>query len=152
MLPYDAEKTAQIWKRVQGQPAAVPDSSELLIMIAEEWADAVTYLHLSRHFQGRDSRVLREMAYQEQAHCACLKGIYTMITGDHPHVHVPGVSKGTPQQLLRQCYNRELQCITRYQVWADDPVHGVSFSRMAEQEQSHGHMLLQLIGKQRAKR
>lgn len=152
MLPYDAEKTAEIWKRVQGLPSVEPDVSQLLVMIAQEWADAVTYLHLSRHFRGKDSALLRKMAYEEQAHCTCLKGIYTMITGHHPSVQAPSVSRQPLGQLLRQCCSREQECICRYEDWAKNPEHGASFARLAAEEKEHSHILLQLLGKQRVKR
>ena len=151
MLPYDAEKTAQIWKRVQSQIPDVPDPSELLQMITEEWTDAVTYLHLSHHFRGKQSDALRKMAWQEQAHCACLKGIYTMLTGYHPQVHAPAVPREPLRQLLRHCYNRELQCVSLYQARIDDPEHGASFARLAAQDQEHCHILLQLLGNMKTK-
>lgn len=146
MLPYDAEKTAQIWKRVHGQTPAVPDPSELLQMIKEEWTDAVTYLHLSHRFRGKQSAVLRQIAWQEQAHYACLKGIYTMLTGAHPHIHAPSVPREPLGHLLRRCYNRELQCVSCYQARIDEPEHGPSFARLAAQDQEHCHILLQILG------
>ena len=151
MLPYDAEKTAQIWKRVQGQPPAVPDLPALLQMITEEWTDAVTDLHLSHHFRGKHSAALRKMSWQEQAHCACLKGIYAMLTGTHPHVHAPSVPRQPIEQLLRHCYNRELQCVNSYQSRMHDSEHGASFARLAAQEQEHCHILLQLLGNMKTK-
>lgn len=146
MLPYDAEKTAQIWKRVHGQPPAGPDLSELLLMITEEQSDAASFLHLSHRFQGKTSAALRQMAYQEQSHAACLKGIYTMLTGSRPNLHASSVPREPLRQLLLRCYNRQLQRLRLYQARIDDPEHGPSFARLAVQEQEHCHTLLQLMG------
>ena len=151
MLPYDAQKTAEIWKRVHGQPPTGPDLSELLLMITQEQTDAATYLHLSRHFRGKDSAALRQMAYQEQSHAACLKGIYTMLTGNRPPLRTPSIPREPLKQLLRRCYNRELQCVSLYQARIDDPEHGHSFARLAAQDQEHCHILLQLLGSMKPK-
>lgn len=146
MLPYDAEKTAEIWKRVHGQPPAGPDLSELLLMIKEEQSDAATFLHLSHRFRGKASAALRQIAYQEQSHAASLKGIYTMLTGSRPNLHAPSAPREPLRQLLRRCYNRKLQRLRLYQTRIDDPEHGPSFARLAAQEQEHCYTLLQLLG------
>ena len=146
MLPYDPEKAAQIWQRVHGQMSAGPDPSDLLPLIAEEWTDAVTYLHLSRHFKGKESAALRRMGEQEQAHAACLKGIYTLLTGQQPKQHIPPAPREHPQTLLRRCYGREMRCLAQYQARTTDPEHGQIFARLAAQEQEHCHILLQLLG------
>ena len=151
MLPYDAEKTAQIWKRVHGAPPAGPDLSELLLMITEEQSDAASFLHLSRRFQGKTSAALRQMAYQEQSHAACLKGIYTMLTGSRPNPQPHSVPRDPLRQLLLRCYNRQLQRLRLYQTHIDDPEHGPSFARLAAQEQEHCHILLQLLGRFKSK-
>ena len=152
MLSYDPKKAAEVWQRVQSASPAPPDPpepsdpSDLLPMIAEEWADAVTYLHLSRRFQGRQSAALRQMAQQEQAHAACLRGIYTLLTGQQPALRTPPASQEDPKTLLRRCYSREVRCLAAYQARAADPAHGHVFSRLAQQEQAHCHMLLELLG------
>lgn len=152
MLPYDPEKAAEIWKRVQSQPPAGPDPSDLLPLIAEEWTDAVTYLHLSRQFKGKEAAALRRLGEQEQAHAACLKGIYTLLTGQHPTLRTPPAPRENPQTLLRRCYGREMRCLAQYQARATDPEHGHVFSRLAAQEQEHCHILLQLLGGLKPKR
>ena len=87
METFNQEKAARVWQRVKGDnasPTPAPNAQGLLGLIAEEWTDATTYLHLSRMFQGKQSATLRKLFEQEQAHAACLKGIYTLTTGTRP--------------------------------------------------------------------
>ena len=148
MTPYDPQKAAEVWKRVQTPLSASFDPSELLTMIADEWTDAVTYLHLSRHFRGKKAELLRQMSQQEQAHAACLKGIYTLITGRQPRIHVSPASRESPPILLRRCYGREMHALSRYQQRTSDPEYGQVYARLASQEQAHCQILLQLLGSQ----
>ena len=149
---YDPQKAAEVWKRVQS-PSPIsapvsPDPSDLVTMIADEWMDAVTYLHLSRHFRGKKAELLRRMSHQEQAHAACLKGIYTLITGRQPRIHVPPASRELPKLLLRRCYGREMHALSLYQQRSSDPEYGQVYARLANEEQTHCQILLQLLGSQ----
>ena len=154
MDTIDLKKAAAVWQRVQGGSAppaepAVPDTQALLALIAEEWNDATTYLSLSRHFQGKDSALLRQMAQQEHSHAACLKGIYALITGSHPRFHTPPVPKEPPDILLRRCYGREMRCLAQYERRCADPDYGPVFIRLAQQERDHCRQVLELLGKLR---
>ena len=150
MEPFDQEKAQRVWQRVRQDPAAAPEA-ELLALISEEQAHAATYLQLSRRFQGREGAILRQMSQQEQAHAACLKGIYTLLTGTSP---VRRHSSSAPEETshaLRRCYGCEMRCLAAYEKKAEDPQYGPVFSRLAQQEREHCHMLLELIGKLPAK-
>ena len=116
-------------------------------LIAAEWTDAAVYLQLSRRFQGKDSALLRRMYEEEQAHTACLKGIYTLITGRRPAVKAVPPPQGDTEQILRRCYGREMQCLARYEAKASDPEYGQVFFRMAQQERAHCHSVLELLGR-----
>lgn len=142
----DNKKAAQVWQRVTGSNHPVRDTQELLELIAEEWADASTYLHLSRHFQGKESGILRKMSEQEQAHTACLKGIYTLITGSAPKVRTLPPPQEPPLQVLRRCYGREMHCLAQYEAKSNDPEYGQVFARLADQEREHCRLILELIG------
>lgn len=146
MDKIDNKKAAQVWQRVTGSNMAGQDTRELLELIAEEWADASTYLHLSRHFQGKESGVLRKLSEQEQAHTACLKGIYTLITGSAPKVRTLPPSQEPPIQVLRRCYGREMRCLAQYEARTGDPEYGQVFARLADQEREHCRLILELIG------
>ncbi len=151
----DREKAARVWQRVKGENtpapnapnAPLPDIAQTLAaLIAEEWVDAATYLHLSRQFQGRHSVALRHMYEQEQAHTACLKGIYTLITGTPPNVRATKPETGEPVSLLRRCYGREMRCLAEYEARSHDPHYGQVFARLAQQEQEHCSKILELLG------
>ena len=146
MNSYDPKKAAAVWQRVQGQTPAPPDSASLLTLIAQEQEDASTYLHLSRQFTGKESAALRQMAYQEQSHAACLRGIYALLTGKKPALHTPPAPLENRQVLLRRCYGREMQSLTQYKARTDDPQYGHIFTRLAAQEQEHCHILLGILG------
>ena len=142
----DNKKAAQVWQRVTGSSQPPRDTQALSELIAEEWADASTYLHLSRHFQGKESGILRKLSEQEQAHTACLKGIYTLITGSPPKVRTIAPPQEPPMQILRRCYGREMHCLAQYEARMNDPEYGQVFGKLAEQEREHCRLILELIG------
>ena len=149
MEVYDAEKAARVWQRVKGSsasPAPEPNTQGLLGLIAEEWTDATTYLHLSRMFQGRQSAMLRKMFEEEQAHAACLKGIYTLTTGTRPVTRTVPPPQEDPELTLRRCYGREMRCLAEYEARSADSQYGQVFARLATQEREHLRMILELIG------
>lgn len=146
METIDKQKAARVWDRVQAQQDRTPDHRGLLALIAGEWADASTYLQLSRRFQGNPSAALRRLYEQEQSHAACLKGIYTLITGEHATVPSPPPPKENTEAVLRRCYGREMQSLAAYEARSSDPEYGQVFARLAAQEREHCHILLTILG------
>ena len=144
MNTIDPEKAARVWERVQATNQ--PKEQGLLGMIAREWTDATTYLQLSRRFQGKDSATLRRMYEEEQGHAACLKGIYTLITGTRPVVKAAPPAAQDPETVLRRCYGQEMQCLAEYETRSQDKEYGPVFARLAAQEREHCRMILELIG------
>ena len=147
MHNIDPKKAAQVWQRVQSQNPTVPDQATLLTLIVQEQEDAAAYLHLSRQFEGKDAATLRQIAYQEQSHAACLRGIYALQTGKKPELHTPPVPRENRKVLLRRCYSREMQSLAQYKARSNDPEYGHIFTRLAFQEQEHCHTLLLLLDK-----
>ena len=146
MPSIDPEKAARVWQRVRADTDMGLVPQDLLALIAEEQNDATTYLHLSRRFQGSRGLLLREMAQQEQTHAACLKGIYTLITGTRPVVRAQPVIREAPELTLRRCYSREMQCLSRYEAKSADAQYGQVFARLAQQEREHCRLILELLG------
>ena len=145
MEKIDPAKAARVWQRVQEKPEQTR-GQDLQELIFEEWNDAATYLQLSRKFQGKKASLLRKLYQDEQSHAACLKGIYTLITGNRPLVKSLPPLHGTPEQILRQCYGREMRGLARYESRSDDPEYGQVFSRLAQQEREHCRLILELLG------
>ena len=146
METYDKAKAARVWQRVQGEAAANPTQG-LQGLIAEEWADAAVYLSLSRRTQGNASMILKKMGQEEQAHMACLKGIYTLQGTGRPDVPPPPpVDKAPIGTMLRRCYGREMRCLAQYESRANDPEYGQIYARMAQQEREHCRQILELLG------
>lgn len=144
MNVIDPQKAARVWQRVQ--ETAQPKEQGLLAMIAREWTAAATYLRLSRRFQGKDSATLRRMYEEEQAHTACLKGIYTLITGAHPTVQAAPPPEQDTETALRRCYGQKMQCLADYEARSEDKEYGPVFARLASQEREHCRLILELLG------
>ena len=137
----DGQREQQVWQRVRSGTAL---AEQLIEMISAEWEAAAAYLLLSRKYGSRQSGALYRMFQREQAHAACLKGIYTMLTGQKPNI--PKGRTGNDAN-LRSCYGREMHCLARYEQYADHPEFGPVFARLAQEEREHCLMLLQLLGK-----
>ena len=144
MNTIDPQKAAQIWQRVRG--SARLSDRELVTMISNAWTIGATYLKLSRQFQGKDSTALRRLYEQQQAHVACLRGIYTLITGTRPSVKALPLSYQDPEAVLRRCYGKQMQALADYESKSEDPEYGPVFARLAQREQDHCRTLLELIG------
>lgn len=145
MEAYDPAKAARVWQRVQGE-TQLPDSAKLLALIAGEWQDAATYLYLSKRVPKKEGAILHRLFEQEQAHAACLKGIYTLMTGERPMIRTMPPSQEPPTQTLRKCYGREMRCLAEYEARSTDPEYGPVFVRLATQEREHCRTVLELIG------
>jgi len=146
MEVFDPAKAAGVWSRVQGNAVQNRPEEGLLDLIAREAEDAEIYLQLSRRFQGKAGTMLRKMSEQEQAHAACLRGIYTLTTGKRAGTITPRLTPDTPENILRRCYGREMRCLARYEQRVSDPEYGQVFRRLAEQERDHCRMILELLG------
>lgn len=146
MQAYDPEKAARIWDRVRQQSAVGLDVQKLPALINEERTDAATYLLLARQFQGKHNLLLRQMAEQEQTHAACLKGIYTLVSGKRSPEYTPQPEEAPLETMLRRCYGREMRSLAAYEARSSDPEYGQVFSRLAAQERDHCRRLLELLG------
>lgn len=146
METYDPEKAARVWQRVHASAAIAPDGDSLLALITGEWADAATYLYLSRSRQGREAAALRRLFEEEQSHAACLKGIYTLSTGKKPIIHTVPPAKEPLETALRRCYGREMRSLAEYEARSADPEYGPVFARLAAQEREHCRIVLELLG------
>jgi len=156
MKPYDPQTAARVWQRVQGHNTQTPvespnPESGLLGLILEEWISASTYLQLSRTLSPREGAVLQRLFREEQTHAACLKGIYTLVTGEKPLMKTPALPKEPPELTLRKCYVREMQSLKEYEARSSDAEYGPVFSRLAEQEREHCRAVLELLGSMQKK-
>lgn len=149
MATYDPAKERLVWQRVRGTetvPQAPPDRGNLQALIMGEWTDAAVYLQLSRKFQGKAAATLQRLFREERTHASCLKGIYTLITGEKPTVRTPPAPSEPVEITLRKCYAREMRCLSEYEARSEDPEYGPVFRRLAEQELEHCRAILEIIG------
>ena len=146
MKPYDPNTAAKVWDRVRSTPAAIADAQAVLELIAQEMLDAATYSRLAQRLPPPQAAIARQIARQEQSHISCLKGVYTLITGQKPMVPKPAVTDDPPDILLRRCYGREMRCLSQYEARQTDPQYGHIFLTLARQEQEHCHRILEILG------
>lgn len=146
MKPYDPKAAARVWDRVQNSAPPTGDAQTILNLIAEEMLDAASYQRLARRLPPPQAAIARQLFQQEQSHISCLKGIYTLITGDKPMVPPPTASDDPPEIMLRRCYGREMRCLSQYESRTGDPQYGHIFRTLARQEQAHCHKILEILG------
>ena len=146
MKNYDPKTAARVWDRVQNTAVPAGDSQLILILLTEEALDAATYLQLSKRLPPPQAAVIKQLAQQEQAHVSCLKGVYTMITGEKPKFVPVKVADDPPDIVLRRCYGREMRALAQYEARQNDPQYGHVFRNLARQEQEHCHRILEVLG------
>ena len=146
MNTYDPQKAQRVWQRVHSQNEESPREGNLQELIMNEREAAATYLRLSRQANPREASVLQRLFREEQTHVACLKGIYTLITGLAPTTRSPQPVSEPMEVTLRKCYGREMRSLKEYEARSDDPEYGHVFRRLAEQEREHCRAVLELIG------
>ena len=144
MENYDAAKATRVWQRVQ---ASQPEAEGLPALIAGEMEDAATYIQLARRLGGKEGQTLRQLASAEQSHTACLKGIYTLMTGEPINPRIPPLRQEPAERTLRRCYGKEMRCLAQYEARTSDPEYGPVFARLAAQEREHCMTVLELIGR-----
>ena len=113
---------------------------------SSEMLDAAAYQRLTRKLPPPQAAITRQIYQQEQSHISCLKGIYTLITGEKPLVPPPAVSDDPPEITLRRCYGREMRCLSQYESRMGDPQYGHIFRSLARQEQEHCRRILEILG------
>lgn len=146
MEKIDPAKAQRVWQRVQSTAPGTAREQGLSELIAQEWTNAATYLLLARRIQGRSATLLRTVHQQEMANVACLKGIYTLITGSRPAVKAVPPAPKDPETALRRCYGQEMQCLAQYESRNDDPEYGKIYARLAEQKREHCRLVLEILG------
>lgn len=146
MKSYDANAAARVWDRVQSTALPPGDAPLILNLIAEAQLDAVCYRQLSKALPPALSASIRQLAQQTQAQGSCLKGIYTMITGETPKLPPQKISADPPGILLRRCYGRQMRALSQYEARQSDPQYGHVFRSLARQSQEHCRKILETLG------
>ena len=145
MNEIDPIQAARVWQRVRGHTAE-DEAQALEALIRQEWENACTYLQLSRCTQGRESALLHRLFEQEQAHCACLKGIYAIVTGKKARTQPVPAVRGEPGQILRSCYARQMRTLGAYEARARESEYAHVFTRLRDQEMDQCRLVLQVLG------
>ena len=145
MEKIDPEKARQVWQRVQS--TTPPREHGLPELILLEWTNATAYLQLARQLPGKVAAALRFIHQQEMGNAACLKGIYTLLTGQRPAIKAIPPTPGDPEKVLRNCYGQEMRCLAQYEARRPDPEYGQVFARLAAQKQEHCRLVLELLGR-----
>jgi len=148
MNTVDRQKAERVWQRVRGSEDenAQDRAAELPELIMNEWNAAAAYLQLARQMQPRQAQILQQLSREKLAHAACLKGIYTLMTGERVVTRSPQPEQEPPELTLRKCYGREMRRLKEYEKRSEDPEYGHVFARMARQGREHCCRLLELLG------
>jgi len=148
MNTYDHQKAARVWQRVRGNGEEKQEdwAAELPELIMNEWNAGAVYMQLARQMQPRQAQILQQLSREELAHAACLKGIHTLMTGEHIVTRSPQPEKEPPEMTLRKCYGREMRRLKEYEKRREDLEYGPVFARMARQEREQCCRLLELLG------
>jgi len=148
MNTFDRQKAERVWQRVRGSEDenAQDRAAELPELIMNEWNAAAAYLQLARQMQPRQAQILQQLSREKLAHAACLKGIYTLMTGERVVTRSPQPEQEPPELTLRKCYGREMRRLKEYEKRSEDPEYGHVFARMARQGREHCCRLLELLG------
>lgn len=149
MANYDKAMAERVWKRVQGGREETAENARdlnLQGLIMNEWMAAGAYLQLARQMGGREAAVLQRLCREEQAHAACLKGMYLLTKGEKPVIRTPRPEKEPLETALRKAYAGELRSIADYEERSDHPEYGHVFASMAKQEREHSRTVLELLG------
>lgn len=141
METIDSEQVARVWSRVRGEEAQ--EILTLEELLARQWEDAALYLQL--HHRTGDGR-FQKLHQQKQAHCACLRGICRLLTGEPPSVPKRPPIRESLDITLSRCYGRELESLCAFQQRSQDPSYGPVYARMAQQSQEHCRIILELLG------
>ncbi len=148
MNTIDQQKAARVWQRVQeNKPEQKTERLEnLQELIMNEWVAAATYQQLARQLPQKEAAVLQRLAREEHNHGACLRGMYSLFTGEKYAVHSRQVGKEPMERTLRRCYGLEMRSLKEYEAKSTDPEYGHIFARLADQEREHCMALLGVIG------
>lgn len=137
MNPYDPQKAAQVWQRVQNQ-AAPPESLNPLILAQQET------VNLCQRLSGPIAAQIGRTARQQ---IQCLKGMHWLIHGEAPKLRIPAPGPAN-DAALRKCYLQMMRCLREYEKRCDDPEYGPVFRALAGQQQENCCRLLQYLGAQ----
>jgi len=148
MNTIDQQKAARVWQRVQeSKPVQKPDRLDnLQELIMNEWIAAATYTQLARQLPQKEAAVLQRLSREEHGHGACLRGMYSLVTGEKCAVHSQQIPTEPAERTLRRCYGLEMRSLKEYEAKCDDPEYGHIFARLADQEREHCMALLGVLG------
>ena len=147
MNPYDPQKAARVWQRVHSaQPEAPRQEENLKELIMNEWIAASTYARLARQLGQKEGQLLQRLSREEHAHGACLRGIYSLKTGEKCALKALKIENEPPELTLRRCYGMEMRSLKEYEAKCEDPEYGHVYAKLAEQEREHCVALLGIIG------
>ena len=147
MANYDKQMADRVWKRVQGDRPEEKQDLNLKGLILGAQMAAATYQQLSRQLGQREGATLQRLAREEQAHCACLKGICLLVDGKRPDGKQPQIPRESPELMLRRAYAGELKSMNACQALSGHPEYGHIFADLAAREREHSRTVLEILGR-----
>ena len=147
MESYDPKKAAQVWKRVLAEADPLPQQPQpQQPLIALEQENAAQYLALAGRMPQKTGSRLRQLAAQNHAHIACLRGLCVLQDLQRSAVKLPQPRPMSLTGGLRLCFQREIQSYHAYTERSADPEFGPVFAQLAANKRSQCQQLLELLG------
>lgn len=142
MEKFDEQLEQRVWQRIHGEvkPAS------LQALAAAERSCAAAYLRLARMVQGPEKGILRQLFERERQHGKILNGLSIAQSGQALSIRTVPPAADSLQVALRKCYAASLKAAAEYRRCSADVEHGAVFAHLAQQEQEHCVMILEILG------
>ncbi len=144
MNPYDPQKAARVWQRVQDTQAS-PQEDNWPALVQDALGAAAAYQSLARQLP-KQAQLLQRLSREARNSGACLRGICLLAQDSAPLLRVPAAPRERAETLLRKCYARAMNRAQAYSRRAGGGEYGPVLQRLADQEQEHGQRLLEVLG------
>lgn len=119
--------------------------AELAALYQDELFSAAAYRALAHRIPEK-ARALRMLSAENRASAACLRGIYSLVSGKYPASPAYPSSELPLSALLRTCCGKELQCFSGYEYHRSDAEYGCVFACLSARKAEHCCRMLEIVG------
>lgn len=142
----DQNVERQVWQRVLAQPPAQTGREDLRMLMLAVMETAAGYRLLTGMLTGKARERVRGLWEGEQANLACLRGMQRLSGGGEDKSKTIPLPSEPARKLLEKSFYRTRRAMAEYAARLADPEFGVVFQAMADREQAHCVVLVELLG------
>lgn len=139
MDPFNTEQTLPVWQRVTATISR-DDSVETVPTVL---ALRAAYRSLSQR-----TPMFRQLSARKAAQANCINGI-RRLSGQKPQQAPSPLPRLAGLPLMQWCYRQELNLLRHCELRSADPVCGVVWTRLAEEQRGICRILLEQMGRMR---